>query len=58
MALAFAEMLALPKGPADLDEVEGISKYGHGLYVLPSGTRDFGGLNVGVNALGFFRHWA
>lgn len=58
MALAFAEMLAAPQGPADLDEVEGMTKYGHGLYVLPSGTGDFGGLNVGVIATGFFPRWA
>jgi hypothetical protein len=58
MALAFAEMLASPRGPGDLDEVEGMTKYGHGLYVLPSGTGDFGGLNVGVIASGFFPRWA
>jgi len=58
MALAFAEMLAAPKGPVDLDEVEGMTKYGHGLYVLPSGIGDFGGLNVGVIATGFFPRWA
>jgi len=58
MALAFAEMLASPQGPADLDEVEGMTKYGHGLYVLPSGTGDYGGLNVGVIASGFFPRWA
>jgi hypothetical protein len=58
IALAFAEMLASPKGPADLDEVEGMTKFGHGLYVLPSGTGDFGGLNVGVIASGFFPRWA
>jgi hypothetical protein len=58
MALAFAEMLASPQGPGDLDEVEGITKYGHGLYVLPSGTGDFGGLNVGVITSGFFPRWA
>jgi hypothetical protein len=58
MALAFAEMLASPHGPADLDEVEGMTKYGHGLYVLASGTGDFGGLSVGVIASGFFPRWA
>jgi hypothetical protein len=58
MALAFAEMLASPQGPADLDEVEGMTKYGHGLYVLASGTGDFGGLRVGVIASGFFPRWA
>jgi len=58
MALAFSEMLASPQGPADLDEVEGMTKYGHGLYVLRSGTGDFGGLNVGVIASGFFPRWA
>jgi hypothetical protein len=58
LALAFAEMLASPSGPADLDEVEGMTKLGHGLYTLPSATQDFGGLNVGVLASGFFPRYA
>lgn len=57
LALAFAEMLASPAGPADLDEVEGITKQGHGLYTVPSVTGDFGGLHVGVLASGFFPRW-
>ena len=32
MALAQAEMLASPSGPIDLGQVEGMTKYGHGLY--------------------------
>lgn len=58
MALAFAEMLASPRGPGDLDEVEGMTAFGHGLYVLPSATGDFGGVNVGVITRGFFSRWA
>lgn len=58
LALAFAEMLASPNGPADLDEVEGMTKQGHGLFTVPSITNDFGGLNVGVLATGFFPNWA
>lgn len=57
LALAFAEMLSSPTGPRDLDEVEGMTKQGHGLYTVPSATEDFGGLNVGVLATGFFPHW-
>ena len=34
IALAQAEMLASPSGPIDLDEVEGMTKRGHGLYAL------------------------
>ena len=38
MAFAQAEMLAAPSGPRDLDEVEAMTKYGHGLYTLPDQT--------------------
>lgn len=56
LALAFAEMLASPRGPGDLDEVEGFTKFGHGLYTL-SGSGDFGSLRVGALASGFFPRW-
>ncbi len=58
LALAFAELLASPAGPTDLDEVEGMTKQGHGLYTVPSVSGDFGGVNVGVLATGFFARWA
>ncbi|WP_199189642.1 YaaC family protein [Trinickia symbiotica] len=58
LALAFAEMLASPAGAADLDEVEGMTKQGHGLFTVPAGTDDFGALYVGVLATGFFPRWA
>lgn len=57
LALAFAEMLASPTGPMDLDEVEGMTKQGHGLFTVPSTTDDFGGLTIGVLATGFFPRW-
>ncbi len=57
LALAFAEMLASPSGPSDLDEVEGMTKQGHGLYTVPSANNDLGGLSVGVLATGFFPRW-
>jgi hypothetical protein len=57
LALASAEMMASPIGPTDLDEIEGITRQGHGLYTVPSATDDFGGLNVGVLATGFFPRW-
>jgi len=57
LALASAEMMASPVGPTDLDEVEGITKQGHGLYTVPSATGDFGGLSLGVLATGFFPRW-
>jgi len=58
MAFAQAEMLASPSGPSDLDEVEGMTKQGHGLYTfaLPSGG--FADLRVGVLATGFLPQWA
>ena len=57
MALAQAEMLASPSGPSDLDEVEGMTKQGHGLYVLPSPKGGFADLGVGVLATGFLPKW-
>lgn len=57
LSLAFAEMLATPSGPADLDELEGMTKQGHGLFALASETGSFGDLNVGVLATGFFPQW-
>ncbi|WP_231584945.1 hypothetical protein [Burkholderia sp. 9120] len=58
LALAFAEMLASPSGAADLDEVEGMTKHGHGLFTVASATDDLGALHVGVLATGFFPRWA
>jgi len=58
LAFAFADMLASPKGPGDLDEVEGMTKQGHGLYTVPSATQDFGSFNIGVLASGFFPQYA
>jgi hypothetical protein len=57
LAFAFAEMLSTARGPQDLDELEGMTKSGHGLYTLPSGEDDFGGLVIGVLATGFFPNW-
>ena len=57
MALAQAEMLASPSGPNDLDQVEGMTRYGHGLYALPTPQGGFADLHVGVLARGFFPSW-
>lgn len=57
LSLAFAEMLASPNGPANLDELEGMTKQGHGLFALPSVTGNFGDLKVGVIATGFYPNW-
>ena len=57
MALAQAEMLASPSGPFDLGEVEGMTKYGHGLYALAVPEGGFGDIRVGVLATGFFPQW-
>ncbi|MGO9545796.1 MAG: YaaC family protein [Rhodomicrobium sp.] len=57
LSLAFAEMLASPSGPADLDEVEGMTQQGHGLNTVPSGPGDFEGLAVVVRNVGFFPQW-
>jgi hypothetical protein len=57
LSLAFAEMLAAPNGPSDLDQLEGMTKQGHGLFALSSVTGDFGDLKVGVLATGFYPNW-
>lgn len=57
MAFAQAEMLASPSGPIDLDEVEGMTKQGHGLYTLPGASDTFADLRVGVLASGFLPQW-
>lgn len=57
MAFAQAEMLAAPKGPADLDEVEGMTKQGHGLYTLTGPHGGLADLQVGVLATGFLPQW-
>ncbi|MCA1868600.1 hypothetical protein HW571_23405 [Agrobacterium genomosp. 3] len=57
MAFAQAEMLAAPNGPRDLDEVEGMTKQGHGLFTLPGQLGGFADLHVGVLATGFLPQW-
>ena len=58
IAFASAEMLASPDGRASLEEVENITKYGHGLYTFDSmGKNSFEGLVVGVLSNGFFGEW-
>ena len=57
MSFAFAEMLADPKGPATLADIEDGTKQGHGLCTL-DGERD--GLErvvVSTVATGFFASW-
>ena len=59
MAFAQAEMLASPskKSPIDLDEVEGMTKQGHGLYTLSVPNGGFADLRIGVIATGFLPRW-
>jgi hypothetical protein len=58
IAFASAEMLASPHGPSSLDEVEGMTKYGHGLYTFDSvDSNSFEGFIVGVLSNGFFKKW-
>lgn len=57
MALAQAEMLASPSGPSDLETVQGMTRYGHGLYTLPVSQGGFADIRVGVLKTGFFSEW-
>jgi hypothetical protein len=58
LALSFAEMLSSPTGPADLDEIEGYTKGGHGFYTFGTEQRGFSELIVGVMATGFLPRWS
>ncbi|MGF6810288.1 hypothetical protein OKW30_005480 [Paraburkholderia sp. Clong3] len=57
IAFAFAEMLASPSGPSDLDGVEEMTKQGHGLYAVPGVHGGFADVHVGVLATGFLPQW-
>lgn len=57
MALAQAEMLASPSGPTDLQKVENMTRYGHGLYTYQGPGGGFADLRVGVLRSGFFPKW-
>lgn len=57
MAFAQAEMLASPVGPIDLDQVEGMTKQGHGLWTLAGPSDTFADLRIGVLASGFLPQW-
>ena len=58
IAFASAEMLASPVGPLSLNEVENMTKFGHGLYTLDSIEKNsFEGFVVGVLSNGFYKEW-
>jgi len=57
LAFAFAEMLASPNGPNDLDDVESMTKFGHGLYTIQDDLHSIQGLRIGVLATGFLPRW-
>ena len=57
LALAQAEMLASPSGPEDLEQVEAMTKQGHGLYTFSMPSGGFADLHVGVLATGFMSEW-
>lgn len=58
IAFASAEMLASPEGASSLDEVEKMTKFGHGLYTFDSiDDNSFEGFVVGVLSNGFFKKW-
>jgi len=57
MALAQAEMLASTLGPTNLDKLERMTAFGHGLFAVPTSQGGFADLQVGVCANGFFPQW-
>lgn len=54
LAFSFAEMLASPKGPATLAEIESSTKQGHGLFTLDGKGDKLEDLVIGVIKSGFF----
>lgn len=58
IAFASAEMLASPHGATSLQEVENMTKFGHGLFTFDSvDDNEFEGFVVGVLSNGFFKKW-
>lgn len=57
MAFAFAEMLAAPKGPASLADIEKITTQGHGLCTLDGEQEGLERVVVSTVATGFFASW-
>lgn len=57
MAFAFAEMLAAPKGPAGLADIEKITTQGHGLCTLDGEQDGLERVVVSTVATGFFPSW-
>ena len=57
IALARAQMLASPSGSIDLDQVEGMTKRGRGLYAHAGSRGGFADLRAGVLATGFPPQW-
>lgn len=58
IALASAEMLISPSGPASLDEVESMTKFGHGLFTYDALTENsFEDFIIGVLSNGFYKKW-
>jgi hypothetical protein len=57
MAFAFAEMLAAPKGPAGLSDIERITTQGHGLCTLDGEQDGLERVVVSTVATGFFASW-
>lgn len=58
IAFASAEMLAAPNGPKSLQEVENMTKFGHGLHTQDSIENNaFEGFIVGILSNGFFKNW-
>jgi hypothetical protein len=57
MAFAFAEMLAAPKGPASLADIEKITTQGHGLCTLDGEQDGLERVVVSTVATGFFASW-
>ena len=57
MAFAFAEMLAAPKGPASLADIEKITTQGHGLCTLDGEQDGLERVVVSTVASGFFASW-
>lgn len=57
LSLAFAEVLAMPNGIASLDGLDGITRRGHGLYMVSESVTQLGEIVTGIRGIGFFSSW-
>lgn len=57
MSFASAEMISAPNGIDDLDEIEAVTKFGHGIYALSNADENLTDIKIGTLSNGFLPRW-